>query len=281
MLRASETSRLHSSGRSIGRARFGPHLMKTHKGHMAHGLLGWQGRRGCPRRGASIMGSMTAGIIWTLPPFPISCRPTHLESMMAEYLAASSASSRLGHHWKKNESEAPLKLRFMAKRHLCVANILVNSRIISLAWMVAFPLLYTAWNGIWKGENEQSSSCQKGHLLESPLRYDSYYIMITWFQGVSLSLKDMTTLTLRSSLASISLLLIPGDHVRWMVWKGEKEARFYNSRFTLISTRQSRFRLPHHDRGHEVFQKKKIKKAVHLKMQPPLHPSTLCLLPGF
>ena len=53
--------------------------------------------------------------------------------MMAEYLAASSASSRLGHHWKKNESEAPLKLRFMAKRHLCVANILVNSRIISLA----------------------------------------------------------------------------------------------------------------------------------------------------
>ena len=69
---------------------------------------------------------------------------------MAQYLAASSASSRFGHHWKKKESEAPLRLRFMAKRHRCEARIRVSSRMMSLAWMVAFPLLYTAWNG-WMG----------------------------------------------------------------------------------------------------------------------------------
>ena len=125
-------------------------------GHIA--IICWQGAADVlevkPLWWAEWQYVMCMNLLETMPPLPNSCRPTHLESMMAQYLAASSASSRLGHHWKKNESEAPLKLRFMAKRHLCEANILVNSRMISLAWMVAFPLLYTAWNGIGKVKNE-------------------------------------------------------------------------------------------------------------------------------
>ena len=86
--------------------------------------------------------------------------------MMAQYLAASSASSRLGHHWKKKESEAPLRLRFMAKRHRCEARIRVSSRMMSLAWMVAFPLLYTAWNG-WMGMSRMTNDVGPNRLLST------------------------------------------------------------------------------------------------------------------
>ena len=41
--------------------------------------------------------------------------------------------------WKKNESVDPLKLTFIAKRHLCAESTRATSRMMVLACIVAFP----------------------------------------------------------------------------------------------------------------------------------------------
>ena len=82
--------------------------------------------------------------------------------------------------WKKKESVVPQKLTLAAKRHLCCDKMRATSKMISRAWMVALPELYTAW-----------------------------------FQGVPDNLREMTTDTDRSSSAKVCLDLMPGDHVKW------------------------------------------------------------------
>ena len=41
--------------------------------------------------------------------------------------------------WKKNESVDPLKLTFIANRHLCAESTRATSRMMVLACIVAFP----------------------------------------------------------------------------------------------------------------------------------------------
>ena len=42
--------------------------------------------------------------------------------------------------WKKNESVDPLKLTFIANRHLCAESTRATSRMMVLACIVAFPM---------------------------------------------------------------------------------------------------------------------------------------------
>lgn len=68
-----------------------------------------------------------------------SRRRSYRESTMAQY--RDSSRSRLGHHWKKNESVEPEKLTLTAKRHLNVERMRATSRMMRRAWIVALPEL--------------------------------------------------------------------------------------------------------------------------------------------